>query len=244
MNYFKTEDLISGIIISILFFVKNEKKFKKYDEEKLHTEQKTLDKCAKKLKKKYDKKYLPESLRCLCYDFQIELFLTVNGDLYNYGEGECIFLKYCKNVLYFNAFPSMFNLPPGINCLKCPCFKTEDILSVLKIPYKKNECFKFKLSSINYFENRYNIHFRIFNKEFGSCWKKHPLYKVNKVSLHYISNNKSDKILYLYHNKNTNLLFLITDWKLFFRGNIKNNRYKNHLHKNSHLNALPQFINK
>ena len=47
--------------------------------------------------------------------------------------------------------------------------------------------------------------------------------------------------LYLHHQPETNKLFLITDWKLYFRSHIRSLRQKQHLHEAVVLDQMAQF---
>ena len=116
--------------------------------------------------------------------------------------GRELFMRYKNGNLIFHTNPGRItNLPSGLNKLKGPKYKIKDILG-----FSDNESALF-LRDVPDFERKYDVTLEI--------WEKKNL-KLNKPCVKKI---KSGTIR-VHHDKTTDILFLITDPKTYFRCNM------------------------
>ena len=134
MNYFFSETPLYGVIVSILLFIKDERKFKKYNKNMIEEMKKDLEEEIDFWNKKCEKKNsMKESLFFLCNKFDVQIFFEMEDSFFRYGNGDSFFIKYCQKFLFFSNSPALFKLPPGVNSLKKPFFKMNDVLSLYSI---------------------------------------------------------------------------------------------------------------
>ena len=89
MNYFFSETPLYGVIVSILLFIKDERKFKKYNKNMIEEMKKDLKEEIDFWNKKCEKKNsMKESLFFLCNKFDVQIFFEMEDSFFRYGNGE------------------------------------------------------------------------------------------------------------------------------------------------------------